>query len=149
MSEQVNFTVEASALPSQIAEWDNNYTIVTGTLVAPNTRQNLLQTQLTVGEMITLLKSLDAEALVPYLKKPHSYRGWYQDLAFEYSGGSIYAGELLKTFLALVNTDMDGYKGGTYRITERTLLWLATIGENGIPITGVFRESAMNFGVIP
>ncbi|MCA1021540.1 hypothetical protein [Halobacillus litoralis] len=64
-----------------------------------------------------------------------SYRGYYQDLAlgFEWKDQELNTVGSLKEMLekALKIGGMHGYKGGNYRITPDTLVWLANYGSCG------------------
>ena len=59
-----------------------------------------------------------------------SYRGCYEDLAI---GWQVWAELTVKDFLAAcsnaVGKTMQGYKGGEYKITQDTPLWVANMGE--------------------
>ena len=44
-------------------------------------------TQLTLGHLIDELEEMLPDATVPDLRHPHSYRGYYDDLAFELGTG--------------------------------------------------------------
>lgn len=62
-----------------------------------------------------------------------SYRGYYEDLAFDYSPIEIRHVATVQNFLNLIQKaleqgEMEGYKGGDYVITEETLIWIAHYG---------------------
>ena len=43
------------------------------------------ETQMTLGKMIDILETMDANTQIDGIDHPHSYRGYYDDLAFEQS----------------------------------------------------------------
>lgn len=59
-----------------------------------------------------------------------SYRGYYDHLALGYQEGHrIRAGELLELARAEVGSQHFGYKGGEYRMTLETPVWIANHGD--------------------
>lgn len=56
---------------------------------------------------------------------PHSYRGYYEDLAFE-TCESITIGEMLTATETALNTTYEGWKGGDYTMDAHTDCWLVT-----------------------
>lgn len=61
--------------------------------------------------MIELLESMPADADVANLSHPHSYRGYYCDLAFENNDGTRKAGALLADCKLAMGKVFCGYKG--------------------------------------
>lgn len=66
-------------------------------------------------------------------KEADSYRGYYKDLAIEYSQGISLLGlqDNIRTFQYLRNKlgkTMEGYKGGEFPINEDTFLWVSSWG---------------------
>lgn len=84
--------------------------------------------QVTLGRMIEFLKTSDPELLLPRLENPHSYRGYYSDLAFERSDGFRKASEILSDCLSALGKTFEGWKGGDFLMSEDTPLWIATEG---------------------
>ena len=93
--------------------------------------------QITVGELIRILENLPKNSLVDNLIKPHSYRGWYEHLAFQRADGKRPAVDLLQECRECVGRDFYGYKGGTYTCTENTPVWVANNGETGAELTNI------------
>ena len=61
-----------------------------------------------------------------------SYRGYYSDLALNPVGGPVWtADQLLREAKFVINTELTGYKGGEFLMTEDTPLWLARYGGLG------------------
>ena len=93
---------------------------------------------LTLEEMIVFLEQIDGDlASIPVLTDtgqtlgmPHSYRGYYEDLAFDPTdaGPSCVAGVLSQCRMAL-GSEQTGYKGGEFMMTETTPLWVSPYGE--------------------
>lgn len=92
------------------------------------------QTQLTLGGMIGILETMDPSAPVPNLVDPHSYRGYYSDLAFERHPGSRTAGELLADCRNALGSVFVGYKGGDFYMVRDTPVWVASYGSCGLKI---------------
>ena len=88
-------------------------------------------TQLTLGELISTLEKMPENTTLPDLADPHSYRGFYEDLAFEPGEGAATAGELLTRCRSAVGECFRGYKGGYYTMNCDTPLWIAHYGRCG------------------
>jgi hypothetical protein len=100
--------------------------------------------QLTLGGLIEALERADGAADVvfdfdreksPFA--PHSYRGYYEDLAFEPGKGRKKVRDLLAEVGFCVGTRMEGYKGGIYPVDLGTYLWCAEWGCCGRAIVRV------------
>ena len=88
-----------------------------------------------LGEMIEVLKELPAEYRIsPGLCEPHSYRGYYNCLAFEPCEETT-AGELLKLAEACNGETFTGYKGGDFNMHKGTRLYVAEYGRCGDELT--------------
>jgi hypothetical protein len=102
-------------------------------------------TQITLGKLIKVLKMMPKNTEVANLNYPHSYRGYYMDLAFEISDGTRLASDLLVECRATLGKVFEGYKGGYYVMDVHTPIWVAnyglcgekllTIGKDGLIIT--------------
>lgn len=86
------------------------------------------ETQLTLGRLIETLEAMPAGAVVANLGDAHSYRGYYVDLAFELSGGTRPAADLLREAKIAMGKVFEGYKGGEFVMGELTPLWVASYG---------------------
>jgi hypothetical protein len=84
--------------------------------------------QMTLGELIAVLRSMPFDAMVTNLHRPHSYRGWYNELAFERGDGTRLASELLNDCQSAMWETFIGYKGGEYTMNVATPLWIANYG---------------------
>lgn len=102
-------------------------------LVRPN--------HLSLGELIARLKEEDPATRLPIgFHRPHSYRGYYEDLAFEVAS-SITVGDMLKAAESAVGQTYHGWKGGEYAMSDYTSVWLVTEpGDCGESIGAVFLE---------
>jgi hypothetical protein len=84
---------------------------------------------LDIKTLISLVKLLPKDTLVvPKLSRPDSYRGYYEDLAFEYSNDFQTAAELLELLESCIGKTYTGYKGGDYTCHENTLCWFGFYG---------------------
>ena len=91
------------------------------------------ETHLTLGNLISYLENTE-DHLVANLSHPHSYRGYYSDLAFEQGTGKTSSKDFLATCKKLVGRVFVGYKGGEYKMTLTTPLWVANWGAFGRPL---------------
>ena len=91
------------------------------------------ETHLTLGNLISYLENME-DHLVANLSHPHSYRGYYSDLAFEQGTGKTSSKDFLATCKKLVGRVFVGYKGGEYKMTLTTPLWVANWGVCGRPL---------------
>jgi len=86
---------------------------------------------MTLGELITFLKNRDPNIVSPLgFGSPHSYRGYYEQLAFEPMPNRTVAQMLSDAEYALGRT-FCGYKGGDFTMKEYTPVWLANYGQCG------------------
>lgn len=97
------------------------------------------QRHYTVGRLIEDLRRCDMTAPVVFDFCRHSptptglrsYRGFYEDaaLGWERVDEPPTVATLLSMLRRDLGTTMQGWKGGDYRIDERTALWVANQGE--------------------
>lgn len=96
------------------------------------------KTQLTLGKLIDLLKEIDGERLIQGIIEPHSYRGYYIDLAFEPMEGKPNSVEgalgIAKSCMGEIFT---GYKGGDFQMGRNTPLFIASYGNCGNRLMGL------------
>lgn len=95
--------------------------------------------QATLGEMIAALRAMPSNTPVDNLRNPHSYRGYYCDLAFECCGGDMRAGELLAICEDTLGRTFEGYKGGDFTMGKNTPVWIASYGYSGKKLIGFNR----------
>ena len=87
--------------------------------------------QATLGEVIKHLESLpDNLEVREGFYSPHSYRGYYDQLAFE-PCGPITVREMLDAAYAARGSTYEGWKGGYFTMTDDTECWLALEGREG------------------
>lgn len=94
-----------------------------------------------LGAVIARLKQEDPTKPVALgFANPHSYRGIYNDVAFELTLGTT-VGEMLAAAESALGATFQGWKGGDYRMSEWTDAWLvAEEGECGESIGAVLME---------
>ena len=95
-------------------------------------------TQLTLGEMILTLESLDPELVIKGLGDLHSYRGYYSDLAFDV-GTAVDKPviQLLEECREAIGSTYEGWKGGDFTMTKSTPLFVAYEGSCGLRLMGI------------
>lgn len=88
-----------------------------------------------LGELIAWLKARNpSDVARPGFKSPHSYRGYYECLAFE-PVESATAGEMLAAASEANGSTYHGHKGGQYHMDEYTPCFLAERGHTGEPLS--------------
>lgn len=86
------------------------------------------RSQMTLGSLIALLRTLPADRLVKGLGGPDSYRGYYSDLAFAPTEETRTVGDLLLDAESCMGRVFEGYKGGEFPMHARTPLWVSRYG---------------------
>ena len=98
------------------------------------TRQNY---HLTLGDLIGALAKYEDDGLggIPVRYEdgetpgePMSYRGYYEDLAFDDANETVTVSTFLAKARAALGAEFDGYKGGEYTMGEDTALWRSEYG---------------------
>lgn len=84
------------------------------------------ESQMTLGKLIERLESLPPETMLN-LSNPHSYRGYYSDLAFQ-MGDKITIADALKMIRDTMGEVFEGYKGGEFQMGRNTPVWQANYG---------------------
>jgi hypothetical protein len=81
---------------------------------------------MTIAQAMHVLMHMPGDTLVANLKEPHSYRGYYTDLALEYKEeyGLTTASDLLFMLDGIVGEVYYGYKGGKYAMHYLTPIWI-------------------------
>jgi hypothetical protein len=86
---------------------------------------------MTLGELIRTLKKVDPNHNVPSgFHRPHSYRGYYEQLAFE-PKENCSVKEMLEAAESAVGNTFTGWKGGDYTMDENTDCWISEVGSTG------------------
>ena len=95
--------------------------------------------QMTLGKLIQRLGDMPGhQQLCGCLYQPHSYRGYYDDVAFEYDSLAVQqASGLLSICLETLNRVFTGYKGGEYTYDIGTPVWVARWGHEGVALVDV------------
>jgi hypothetical protein len=82
-------------------------------------------------ELIAALEAADPDTVLPLgFSNPHSYRGYYTDLAFEPTA-NVTVGQMLANARTALGATYQGYKGGDYTMDQWTECWLAEHGHEG------------------
>lgn len=85
--------------------------------------------QLTLGELITLLEQAPQDLVVERgFGRPRSYRGYYDQIAFEHAR-DVQVADMLTDAKDAVGETFLGYKGGNFHMTVDTLVNIANHGE--------------------
>ena len=97
---------------------------------------------MTLGELIAALAEHDPVTVLRHgFRYPHSYRGFYEQLAFV-PAENVAVGTLLKTARDALGSTFTGWKGGDYRMSESTTVWFAFEGNSdGDVITAAWLDA--------
>lgn len=91
----------------------------------------VLEVVVTLGELIEELEKRDPAQVLPLgFAKPHSYRGYYERLAFE-PALNVTVGTMLADAHKALGTTFTGYKGGRYTMGPYSNVHLAYYGDCG------------------
>ena len=86
---------------------------------------------MTLSELIERLETADPKTVVRNgFSTAHSYRGYYEDLAFE-PATYVTVEHMLTCAKAALGKTYCGWKGGEYRMHEHTEVWIAERGSTG------------------
>ncbi len=96
-----------------------------------------MKQQILLGELINALELVPPKVLVGIIERPyyadptslHSYRGYYTDLAIGSRQEPTTVEEFQKALQKAVGKTYLGYKGGQFRMTKTTPLWLSAYGD--------------------
>jgi len=100
--------------------------------------------QMTLGELINRLHEFNMEDEICNLSNPHSYRGYYEHLAFEYNPLSyIKVKYIIEMCEGCIGKVFEGYKGGEYEMNRNTPVWIAKYGYSGEKIIDVTLDSGV------
>lgn len=81
-------------------------------------------------ELIDWLAEQNPELTVPFgFGEPASYRGYYEDVAFE-PKANVTFGEMLGHAKGALGATFNGYKGGEFTMNEYTDVWIASWGRS-------------------
>lgn len=86
---------------------------------------------MTLGELIAVLNTVEPERKVALgFHKPHSYRGFYDELAFEPHRDTT-VGAMLKDAESALGKTFTGWKGGDFTMEKHTTVWMSQKGDCG------------------
>lgn len=104
------------------------------------------ETQMTLGKLIDRLEALPPGQAIEAINEPHSYRGYYSDLAFERADGTQTASEALTICRSAMGEVFQGYKGGDYTMGRNTPVWIASYGCCGDKIMAIRDDGTIELG---
>lgn len=86
---------------------------------------------MTLDDLLTQLGEADQALVLPHaFNNPHSYRGYYDELAFE-PAENITVGDVAAAAWSAMDETFTGYKGGEFTMTGDTTCWMAYEGSSG------------------
>jgi hypothetical protein len=104
----------------------------------------------TLAELIAALEAEDPRKVLPRgFNNPHSYRGYYDELAFE-PATNVTVAAMLHDARSALGATYQGYKGGDYEMSDYTDCWLAFEGSAaGETIGPLLLELMLANGTVP
>ena len=102
-------------------------------MLAEASRNTRKEYHICLGDLLDRLRQADPEAPI-YLDHPHSYRGYYTDLALEPTARPIHVWELINQLSDVIDTELTGYKGGEFLMEADTPVWIASYGNTGLAL---------------
>ncbi|MFB8071112.1 hypothetical protein [Streptomyces californicus] len=79
-------------------------------------------------DLIEMLEAADPDTVVKHgFTNPHSYRGYYHDLAFE-PASNVRVGDMLEDARGALGETFEGWKGGDFTMNGYTDCWLSVEG---------------------
>lgn len=111
-------------------------------------RDKRKRSQMTLGEIIKRLTELMEKdrTIKVNISSPHSYRGYYHDLAFEQTLEPVPVGVALKTALSALDSIFTGYKGGEFRMRSDAPVWIAFYGYCGPKLLEIKDDGSLVLG---
>lgn len=106
-------------------------------------QQERAETQMTLGSLLKTLDGLHAIDLVEGFKRPHSYRGYYDDVAFEPAGERMKVCDLIAICKSAMGKTFEGWKGGSFEMDETTPVWIAERGSYGGKLIGINADGSL------
>lgn len=94
------------------------------------------ETQMTLGDLIERLQQLPEDAKICFTE-PHSYRGYYSDLAFEPTQEAISPQEALNLCYSVRGAVLEGYKGGDFPMHDNVPVWISYYGCTGVKLIDI------------
>lgn len=113
--------------------------------ISAQMRRERAETQMTLGDLIACIQKLTPGQMITGLHRPHSYRGYYSDLAFE-AGDKRSAADTLAMLRECMGKEFTGYKGGEYHMHAGTPCWQADYGTCGLKIVGFGSDGELAMG---
>jgi hypothetical protein len=95
------------------------------------------ETQMTLGGLIDRLEQFDSQMEIDGICEPHSYRGYYSDLAFKLCGYKRKVADTLAMAKDCMGETFEGYKGGDFEMSRNTPVWIANYGSCGERIMSI------------
>lgn len=103
-------------------------------------------------QVIEFLEQCDPAHVAPLgFANPHSYRGYYEWLAFEPTR-NVTVGEMLASARKAIGATYRGYKGGEYTMGKYTDVYLAMphdIGESIGPVLLAYMTNVLGHAKLP
>lgn len=103
-----------------------------GEIELPENRSYLALPYFQLEELLEFLRAHDRAGITKIrFVNPHSFRGYYDALAFEVLDETGTIGEMVDLVQSCLGKTFEGYKGGNFKMQEFTDVWLANCGSGG------------------
>lgn len=105
--------------------------------------------QMTLGRFISELEKMAQDKEIKNICSPHSYRGYYSDLAFENESGTRTVDSLIKQLKnECLGQTFTGYKGGDFYMDKNTPMWIADYGSCGLKIMEIVEGNIISLSMM-
>ena len=101
------------------------------------------ETQMTLGTLLKALGDRHGLDTVDGFENPHSYRGYYEDIAFEPTGKAMNVCEMIAICKSAIGKTFEGWKGGSFEMDETTPVWIAERGESGRKLVAINHDGSL------
>ena len=114
--------------------------------LSANWQKERAESQMTLGKLIDRLTELPTDTVIKGFGDPHSYRGYYSDLAFSLSENDMTTSYAIEMCQKCMGEVFEGYKGGDFQMGRNTPVWIAEYGDCGKKIMAINDDGTIELG---
>lgn len=107
-------------------------------------RKERAETQMTIEDLLSRLDDMGPDVMLDGLGHPHSYRGYYSDLALEPLPGGVTVAKLAIEVNSVLGTELTGYKGGEFLMQKNTPVWVSHYGDCGKKLIAINDDGSLD-----
>lgn len=106
-------------------------------------RKERAETQMTIEDLLARLDDMEPDVMLDGLGYPHSYRGYYSDLALQPLPERVPVAQLAIEVSSVLGTELTGYKGGEYLMQKDTPVWVSHHGGCGKKLMAINDDGSL------